>query len=111
MIDAHEKQITKLEKEYSTSVKKKHILTSIGNNAMDSLRGQALPDPKSFTTDTDRDRLTTLICKFLTKTNIEDSEQWTTTIIYPHQLGSMYQVRVKSMLLIRILWLVLVVVR
>ena len=92
MINTHEKQVTKLEKEYSTSVKKNHILTSIGNNAMNSLRGQASPDPKSFTTDTDHDRLTTLICKFLTKTNIEDSEQWTTTITYPHQSGSMYQV-------------------
>ena len=75
LVNTHEKQITKLEKQYSTSLENKHTLTSIGCNTIHSLRGQCLPDPKSFTTDTDVNGLTTLICKFLTKTNIGDSEQ------------------------------------
>ena len=68
----------------------KRTLTSIGWNAVNSLRKQFLPNPIAFTTVTGEDGLTTLTCKFSTK--IGDGEQWTTTITYLNQLGSKYQV-------------------
>ena len=92
LVDTNEKQITKLEKEYSASITNKHILTLIGDNAMNTLRGQESPDPHSYTHKTDGDEISTLKCKFSTTTNTEDSEQWTTTIMYPHSLGSKFQV-------------------
>ena len=92
LVDTHEKQITKLEKEYSISITNKHILTLIGDNAMNTLRGQESPDPHSYTHETDGDEISTLKCKFLTTTNTEDSEHWMTKITYPHSSGSKFQV-------------------
>ena len=71
---------------------KKHVLTLIGDNAMNRLRGQHCPDPDSYTCENDGAGLFTLKCKFSTQTNTEDSEHWTATITYPHSSGSKFQV-------------------
>ena len=90
LLETHQKQVTKLTKQYSTSVENQQNLTSIGWNAMNSLRGQNSPDPTGFTTSVDDDELTTLSCTF--STSVRDGDEWITTITYPHQSGSKYQV-------------------
>ena len=61
MIATYEKQRTKLEKQYSTSIDNEHVLTLISENAMNTLRGQSSPDPESFTSVPDHStRITTL---------------------------------------------------
>ena len=93
MCNTYKKQITKLAEDYSTSLSKKHILTAIGDNGMNRLFAQQCPDPDSYTHDeNDGTGLFTLKCKFSTQKNTEESEHWTTTIMYPHSLGSKFQV-------------------
>ena len=57
---------------------------------MNSLRGQTSPNPTGFTFSVDDDELKTLSCTF--SVSITDSDEWTTTITYPHQSGSKYQI-------------------
>ena len=90
LLVTHQKQVSKLTKKYSTSVENQQNLTSIGWNAVNSLRGQTSPDPIGFTFSVDDDELKTLSCTF--STSVTDGDEWTTTITYPHQSGSKFQV-------------------
>ena len=92
MCDTYQKQITKLSKDYSTSLRKNHILTLIGDNGMNRLHGQQCPEPDSYThDDNEATRIKTLKCKFSEQTNTGEKEHWTTTITYPHSTGSKFQ--------------------
>ena len=92
LVDTYKKQIAQLEKHYSSSLTQKHILTLIGDNAMNRLRGQESTDPHSYTHESVVDGISTLKCKFSTTPDTGDSEHWMTTITYPHSFGSKYQV-------------------
>ena len=105
LLVTHQKQVTKLTKQYSTSVENQQNLTSIGWNAVNSLRGQTSPDPIGFTFNVDDDELKTLSCTF--STSVTDTDEWTTTITYPHQSGSKFQVTCQK----HAAWPALVVVR
>ena len=75
LLGTHQKQVTKLTKQYSTSVENQQNLTSIGWNAVNSLSGQTSPDPIGFTFSVDDDELKTLSCTFLTKQTVMSGQQ------------------------------------